>query len=494
MANKVKIEAKQILTFFLFAACAFAFLLYSPLNPFGNAESLTDSSVFRAIAMMMEKGFVPYRDTFDHKGPLLFLINFAGTVISKNHGVWLIEYFSLLITAMALFRSARVVNKSYFQCIFSVILSLSLLSVYFEQGNLTEEYAMPFLSVSLYIFLDYIIHTRVTNFRILVCGFCFGAVCLLRPNMVGLWVVFCFFIFVSDILKKRYAQIGKFVIWFLVGMCIIILPILGWLYINGALEDFWFDYITFNSIYSSSAGGRASTEAILQSMRKFSSTFVFILSLQVMIFSFVKNFKNKEKRFLSGVYLVYMLINLPLLAMSGMAYGHYGMLLIPSITFPIAILFRYISKKQDKLLVSFVAVMLFLNVLYIPCKDTAKHCYSVLKNNEQPSAAMAEMIDVIQNNSNADETISVYGNNDLIYVLSDRVHATKYSYQFPIGTVYPPIMEEYRQGLSSEKPKLIIITPNHYDEDMMNLLHDNQYTLLWTNQAENGYSIYIHND
>lgn len=41
------------------AIVSFFFLLNSPLHPWNGTEPATDSSVFKAIAFMMEKGYMP---------------------------------------------------------------------------------------------------------------------------------------------------------------------------------------------------------------------------------------------------------------------------------------------------------------------------------------------------------------------------------------------------------------------------------------------------
>ena len=65
----------------------FVFLLKSPLHIWNRADAGIDSSVFQTIALMMDNGYVPYRDTFDHKGPLIYIAinvkNIVGT--SRNH-------------------------------------------------------------------------------------------------------------------------------------------------------------------------------------------------------------------------------------------------------------------------------------------------------------------------------------------------------------------------------------------------------------------------
>ena len=82
----------------LFLGLSFVFLFNSPLHPWIRGESTTDSSVFRTIAMMMRYGYMPYRDSFDHKGPLLYIIEFVGDSLGGTSGIWVIELIAIFAT------------------------------------------------------------------------------------------------------------------------------------------------------------------------------------------------------------------------------------------------------------------------------------------------------------------------------------------------------------------------------------------------------------
>ena len=130
------------------AIVSFFFLLNSPLHPWNGTEPATDSSVFKAIAFMMEKGYMPYRDSFDHKGPLLYLINWLGNQISYFRGVWVIEFIVVTFTFFMLYRIARIRTGISSSCL-TVLMAGTLLFGYFDGGNLTEEYAMPCIAVGI---------------------------------------------------------------------------------------------------------------------------------------------------------------------------------------------------------------------------------------------------------------------------------------------------------------------------------------------------------
>jgi len=46
-----------------------------------------DSSVFISIGEAMHEGKIPYKDIFDHKGPLIYFINYIGTIFPRIYNV-----------------------------------------------------------------------------------------------------------------------------------------------------------------------------------------------------------------------------------------------------------------------------------------------------------------------------------------------------------------------------------------------------------------------
>ena len=204
-----KNNLKMLLVYITAIIMAFCLLLSSPLSPFGQGFSKIDSSVFRTIAMQMDKGYMPYKDTFDHKGPLLYLINFLGLKINSHWGVWLIEFVFMTVNFMVLFFTSKLLNKSYFISFVSIIpsiLFLYSLEVYegFNGGNYAEDYILPFLMISLCLFVDYILNDRVTNVRIAICGMCCACAMMLKFNFAMVWFVFGLIILLNEIKNKNY--------------------------------------------------------------------------------------------------------------------------------------------------------------------------------------------------------------------------------------------------------------------------------------------------
>ncbi len=450
--SKENIE-KAVLFLFI-GIVSFLFLTKSPLHIWIGSDSGNDSSIFMTVAMMMDKGYMPYKDSFDHKGPLIFLINYLGRKIAVYRGVWIIEFISMFVTLLFIYKIARLKCNQIVSCIV-LLISLSLLSAFFKGGNLTEEYAMPFIAVSLYIFLDYFINQQISAVRLILCGLCFGGVCLLRPNMISLWIVFCTAVLIKCIYEKVFWELRGFIIFFLLGFLIIVFPIVVWLAVNHCLKECWYASITFNYLYVSASNNG----------ERWQSFFVYFREPAVMIATLMSCYLlfTSKNRCLYGAYCCYLACTFVLICMAGRGYDHYGMILVPAVAFPIASMFAICTEKLSD---SNSKAEAFWLTAFFMCISIIPVWYPIIsglptiyekRHEENNSGLVNEVCRIVSSNTQDDDKISVYGSWDIIYVLSDRAHATKYGHQSSLFPINPNILQEYFEELREEKPPIIIV-------------------------------------
>ena len=472
---------KTICFFFFLFIITFVFLTKSPLHIWIGSDTGTDSSVFLTVAMMMDKGCMPYRDSFDHKGPLLFIIDYLGRKVAVYRGVWLIEFVSLFVTLLFIYKIARLKCSRILSCIV-IMISLSLLFAFFKEGNLSEEYALPFITGALYVFLDYLINEKISAIRLVLCGLCFGGVCLLRLNMISLWTVFCIAVLIKCIRNKEFRELRAFIILFLVGFSIIVFPIIVWLALNHCLKDCWDASVTFNFIYSSAANNIERWRAFLAFFKE--PTVIITTLISGYMFFVSRN------RFLYGTYCCYLVCTFFFICIAGRGYNHYGMILVPAIAFPAASMFEICRENFP---VNKGRIESLFLAAYFTCISIIPAWYPVVvglpaiyqsRGEENNSGLVNEICRIVRSNTLYDDAISVYGNWDIIYVLSDRKHATRYSYQVPIGHINPEIMQEYFEELKEEEPPIIVIQSGHYDDEIETFLDENDYSLIWS-EADN---------
>lgn len=463
---------------------AMIFGLNSPLHPWLGGETSTDSSVFKTVTLMMEHGYMPYRDSFDHKGPFIYIINWFGNRISQYRGIWVIEVLAITITIFLMYKIARI-SCGIIASSITVLTAISLLFIYYEGGNITEEYAMPCIAVGIYIFIDFLLNEVISKVRLILSGICCGIVLMLRPNMIVVWFVFCLLTTALFIYKKEYKKLAELVSLFLIGIVIIILPVAIWLYANDDLSYFIQDYFIFNKRYTSIEGGIALFSS------KWNAFFVFFNSTVYIIAFFSMIFHLRDKKLFNITYLIYLVLTIVYMVMSGMRYGHYGMILIPAVVYPISLAFADVRKIKDvetSKTIYLFAFLYLLSVIIMPnWIDLISGMANTYENRDENhcSDVTTDIVNIIESNTEVDEKISVYGNWDVIYVLSNRTHATRYSYQFPVGQVMPEIMDEYIEGLQKESPKIIVVQSGYYDENIKGFLNRNGYELGYSSNWDN---------
>ena len=190
----------------------------------------------------------------------------------------------------------------------------------------------------------------------------------------------------------------------------------------------------------------------------------------------ITSIKSKDSTNIS--YTFYILITLFLTTLSGRLYKHYGMVFVPLITYPIAILLKSANLHNKKLYNILISTM----VLFVIALPLVKKIYHVYKHNNN-TIPVSTICEIVSKKTSKDDSISVFGNWDIIYVMTKRKHATKYSYQFPISEAMPSILDEYFTQLEEEQPKIIVIKNGKYLDEMKEFLKKYHYSLIWQENA-----------
>lgn len=472
-----------------FAALLLALIqgLASPLHPWIRGELNVDSGVFQTVALMMEHGYMPYRDSFDHKGPYLYILNWIGRRLGGYCGVWYVEVVTIAVTIFFMYKTAKLVS-SYVSSTVVTLVGLALFNNYIEGGNFSEEYAIPLIAIGIYIFADYSINKVISKGRLVASGACLGLVLMLRPNMISVWMVYCFAIFVSLIVTKKWQELGKFVLWFLIGMATVGLPAFIWLLVNNDVRACVDAYLFFNMKYT-----------VATTAEKWGSFKVFFCSVPCVVASVCMLVKciRKENRLFNIEYLVFIGLSLVFVSMSGREYSHYGLVLVPVVAYPIGCVLgeieRIISdKKKDSYVIcarvtAVAAWLALLTTTFISSwKDMVLSIPAVYADRYENhlSDEVRNVYEVVYYMSDPSRPISVFGNWDTIYVLTGRTHATRYSFQVPIGEVDPSIMEDYFAQLQDELPQTIVVYCQYWRDEMDQFLANNGYYMVFAENSD----------
>ena len=462
-------ENNRYIANFFTVICAFLMSLSCSNNPFTVGNTGIDSSVFVYVGRTILNGGMPYRDSFDHKGPLIYLIDAFGQLINKDIGMWIVEVVFIYTIFFFAYKIARMTGCGNIKTMLVVTVTMVTLSYYFEGGNFTEEYACTFIMISLYIFLRYFTEGSVKAAEIVICGAAFAAVCMLRINMAALWAVMCIGVLIDCIRKRKGILLAKYLGLFLLGAAVVMIPIIIWLVINNSFEPFIKEYIYFNIVYSKSEG---SSRNILEAVHHFGTEGPVVLSIPI-----IGYFCLKRKEFADWLCEAAVILSVVLMSMSGRTYGHYGMILVPFVSYAFSLLLNESGdiKKNISLLMAgmcMIAMLLQLGV-YRLASGVVK---SVLHIEYGETDDARAIVDVIRNNTDEDDKITVCGNWDQVYLLTDRMSASVYSYQDPISKVDIEIREEYLNDLKQLKAKMIVLNKSsdwYKDKDLETIVNQN---------------------
>jgi len=109
-----------------------------------------DNSVFAYIGWLMRRGYAPYRDVWDHKGPLLYYLNWFGWVITpqSTFGIGMLQglafaaaFFVLLLVLKDIARLAGIMIV--------VLLSIGFIAGTSSGANTTESWAVLPIAVAM---------------------------------------------------------------------------------------------------------------------------------------------------------------------------------------------------------------------------------------------------------------------------------------------------------------------------------------------------------
>lgn len=135
-------------------ACALLALAFaSTSSPLYATNFWTDTNIYFTVGRGMAAGLAPYRDLFDHKGPLLYLLYMLAAWIdgASFAGVFALEAASLACALYAGWRTASLGGEG--PLTLAAIPAAALLTCAcraFDQGGSAEEFCLPALALGLY--------------------------------------------------------------------------------------------------------------------------------------------------------------------------------------------------------------------------------------------------------------------------------------------------------------------------------------------------------
>jgi hypothetical protein len=429
-----------------------------------------DEGIYQVLGIGIKAGRLLYRDIFDNKPPLLYLLysfvssdQFLIRLISLIFG--LVSVWAFFYLARRLFENPRIAYIS--TSIFAVLFGLPLI-----EGNIAnaENFMLPLNIIAGFLVLKSLdIKSRNTKYMALsVAGFIIGLSFLFKIVAVFDFAAFFAFLFFTNYSKKlldifkpknliaEIRNLFPLTIGFMIPIVITALFFL----LNHAFPNFLTATLFSNIGYVGYGNKLIIPQGFLILKLILLGTF------SLFIFYRRKHFGNSFV-FVS-LWLAFSLFNA---FFSQRPYTHYVLVLLPAFCLMIGLflLNKNFSKLSGILIItSFIVILLgftfyIKTVLYYPNFISfvidGNRVNSYQKFFDASTPINYDLANYINTHASPKDNIFLWGNNAQVYYLTAKLPPGKYAAAYHI-TSYKDGYMNTKEGLALNKPKFIVIMPN----------------------------------
>ncbi len=450
---------------FLLISSFFFFILRLPslFEPYWYG----DEGIYQVLGIAIGNGDLLYRDIWDNKPPLLYLIYALFNSDQPN-----IRFFSLIfgVASMIIF---YFLAKNLFQnkkLIFWITgLFGFLFATPFIEGNIANAENFMLLPI---IACGYLL-TKSTNNRPLA-GFLLSLAFLTK--IVGIFDFAAFFLFLLTIsapqslritnikeVKRFLIQEIKNLTPFLIGFCLPIIITTAYFLFSGAIGDF----IAASFLQNVGYVGHGNKLIIPQGLLIIKLLLLFSISLIL----FIKRDKFSKTFIFISLWFAFSMFNA---FFAGRPYTHYLLTLLPSFCLFIGLIIS--DKNFRKLTLAVLLICLFLifnnfnpygkTIYYyqnfISFVANQKSVFDYRNFFDRNTPRDYQLAQFIKMNTTENDNIFIWGNNAQVYAMSNKLPPARYAVAYHI-TGYEDGYALTQKGIDEKKPKLIISMPNVSD-------------------------------
>lgn len=409
-----------------------------------NSLPMGDTPIFEYFGYAMTKGELPYKDLFDHKGIFIFLAHYVGYALMKETGIKLV--FSIFIFVFIYF-SLKII-KLFTNNSLAILFSTSIIFLNYiyisELGLNVETLALPFITMSLYIYLNYFLNDQLSKINIILLGISFFIVFFTRANMISIWVFFTIIIFIIYLKNKNYKLLLNYILYFFIGMCIVLIPTTIYLIKNNILYDMLYQAFYVNFTYAGGSGAGVFNLSIWLLKLFKEMNIILIVAVANILLKIDRKLIAYNLLFIFATYMAFL---------SKRDYYHYIIVLIPLLIPYVATVFNYIFTKIKMNIKNFILIAITTVVLYL---SGVEHFTRSLLGRDNIDNTFAQASEYIKNNTNSETKIYVHRLSGTMYLQAERMASTKY---FFIPSINEEIyFDNFKEEIEESNPEYIVIS------------------------------------
>lgn len=204
----------------------------------------------------MLHGLVPYKDLYEQKGPLLYMLHAVAAMFSETSFIG-VYFFEIIAATVFLFFSFKIM-KLYWQKIDICAVPIFAALVYsfdcFCHGDSAEELCLPLFAFAFYLVVRMLkIEQLPSLWELLIIGITSGFVLWIKFSMLGFYIGWFCVIAVKLFKQKNITYLLQAILCIAAGVLITSVPILIYFAVNRSLSDLWTAYF-YNNLFHYSRG------------------------------------------------------------------------------------------------------------------------------------------------------------------------------------------------------------------------------------------------
>lgn len=463
-----RLQNNKFTWYFLIICIVFVLLrLPSLIEPYWYG----DEGIYEVIGKAMSHGEILYRDIWDNKPPLLYLIYASAqgdqaTVKAFALFVGLAAVIAFCILAYKFFHNSK--TTMTITALFVFLFGTPLL-----EGDIAnaENFTLFFSILSGFLIYQLATKGQSPNIRrdkLLTVGLVLGIAFLLKIVVVFDLIGFAFFLFLlhlpdtlsrahmKQLTKSYLSQISFLLIGFLVPFLITIISFASMHNVKYFIQATFLgnvDYVAYQNVLFGIPQGLLIIKVIL-------------LFVGMVLLVRYRNRFATQSLFIT-IWLLFSLFNA---FFSGRPYTHYVLVILPSLCLLLGLGLANHNLRQKRLqLTTFFAIVVFIGTqfLFYPAHTIFYYpnVISFLTGNETITDYRAffdaktprdyELAAFIRKNTQPSDKVFIWGDNAQVYALSGKLPPTKYTVAYHLTQNNVAVAETQRE-IEAAKPKYII--------------------------------------
>ncbi len=231
-------------------AAALVLALCSKTSPLFVLNDWMDANIFFTMGKSMLSGKVLYRDVFDHKGPVLYLLYGLGWLLDRTGftGVFVLELCAYALFLNLGLRAAELLRGKPLHPAWCLAPAAAVAaSRAFSHGGSAEELLLPFLAAALYGLVKcFVSRQQMPLPMVALHGVLCGCALLLKYTVLGFYLAWVAVLAALYLHRGWLRELGKSCGAYLGGLALAALPWLFYFAANRALADWWECYFYDN--------------------------------------------------------------------------------------------------------------------------------------------------------------------------------------------------------------------------------------------------------